>query len=40
MDVIKESACLAVNPITVDHFVYLLNSMPVGRDSDAMMAPA
>ena len=34
IDVIKESACLAVNPLTVDQFAYLFNCMPVGQGSD------
>ena len=38
LDVIKQSACLAVNLITVDHFAYLFNGTPVGRGSDSMMA--
>ena len=33
-DVIKQSACLASDPITVDHFAYPFNSTPVGRGSD------
>ena len=34
IDVIKQSACLAVNPITVEHFDYIFNSTPIGRGSD------
>ena len=34
----KQSACLAVNRITVDHFAYLFNCTPVGRGSDSLMA--
>ena len=30
----KQSACLAANPITVDHFAYLFNYTPVGRGTD------
>ena len=37
--VIKQSACLAVNSITIDHFAYLFNCTPVCRGSDPMMAP-
>ena len=37
IDAIKQSAGLAVNPITVDHFAYLFNSTSVGRVSDSMM---
>ena len=36
-DVIKQSACLAVNPITVDQFAYLFNCTPLGRGSDSVM---
>ena len=36
--VIKQSTFLANNPFTVDHFVYLFNCTPLGRDSDSMMA--
>ena len=32
--VIKQSACLAVKPIRVDHFAYLFDCTPVGRASD------
>ena len=38
IDVIKQTACLAVNPIKVDHFAYLFNCTPVDRGSDSMMA--
>ena len=34
IDVIKQSACLAVNPVTVEHFAYLFNCTPVGRGLD------
>ena len=37
-DVIKQSACLVVDPIMVDHFAYPFNCMLVGRGSDSMMA--
>ena len=33
IDVIKHFACLAVNPITVDHFAYLFNCTHVSPDS-------
>ena len=39
MDVIKQSAFLAINQITIDHFAYLFNRTPGGRDSDSLMAP-
>ena len=38
IDVIRQSACLAVNPITVNKFAVLFNCMPVGRGSDSMIA--
>ena len=39
IDVIKQSACLAVDSITIDHLVYFFNWVPVGRGSISMMAP-
>ena len=39
IDVIKQFACLAVNPITVDHFAYLSDCTPMGRGSDSVMVP-
>ena len=35
----RKSACLVINPITVDNFAALFNCMPVDRASDSMMAP-
>ena len=32
-DVMYQSACLMVSPITVNNFAALFNCMPVGRDS-------
>ena len=40
IDVIKQSACLVVNPIMVDQFAYLFNCMLVGRGSEPEMAPS
>ena len=40
IDVIEQSACLAVNLITTDHFAYFLNCTSVGQGSDSMMALA
>ena len=37
IDVIKQSAGLVVNKITIDHFAYLFNCTPVGQGSDSMM---
>ena len=39
IDEIKQSACLAVNPVTVDYFAYLFNCTAMSRGSDSMMAP-
>ena len=33
-DVLRQTACLVVNPITVNRFAYLFNCMMVGRNSD------
>ena len=35
----RQSACLVINPITVDGFAALFNCTPVDRASDSMMAP-
>ena len=39
VDVMRQSACLVVNPITVNNFAVLFNCTPVGRGSDSMIAP-
>ena len=39
INVMRQSACLVINPITVDSFASLFNYMPVGRASDSMMGP-
>ena len=41
LNVMRQSACLVINPITVDNFAALFNCTrtPVDRASDAMMAP-
>ena len=39
VDVMRQSACLMVNPVTVNNFAVLFNCMPVGRGSDSMIAP-
>ena len=36
--VMRQSTCLVVNPIAINNFVVLFNCMPVGRDSDSMIA--
>ena len=38
-DVMRQSACLVINPITVDSYAALFNCTPVDRASDSMMAP-
>ena len=40
MNVTRQTACLVVNPITVNNFTDLFNCTPMGRGSDLMMAPA
>ena len=40
MNVMRQTACLVVNPVTGINFADLFNCMPVGRASDLMMAPA
>ena len=37
LNVMRQSACLVINPITVD--ATLFNCTPVDRASDSMMAP-
>ena len=39
LNVMRQSACLVINPITVDSYAALFNSTPVDRASDSMMAP-
>ena len=39
INIMRQSACLVFNPITVDDFASLFNCTPVGRASDSMMAP-
>ena len=39
LNVMRQSACLAINPITVDNFAALFNCTPVDRALDSMMAP-
>ena len=38
-NVLQQTACLVVNPITVGNFAFLFNCTPVGRTSDSMMVP-
>ena len=39
LNVMRQSACLVINPITVDDYTALLNCTPVDLASDSMMAP-
>ena len=39
LNVMRQSACLVINPITVDNFATLFNCTPADRASDSMMAP-
>ena len=39
LNVMRQSACLVINPITVDGYAALFNCAPVDRASDSMMAP-
>ena len=40
MNIVRQTACFMVNPITVNNFADLFNWTPVIRASDLMMAPA
>ena len=37
INIMRQSACLVFNPITVNNFASLFNCTPVGRASDSMM---
>ena len=39
INVLQQTACLVVNPITVGNFAFLFNCTPVGRTSDSVMVP-
>ena len=39
INVLQQTACLVVNPITVGNFAFLFNFTLVGRTSDSMMVP-
>ena len=39
LNVMRQSACLVINPIMVDDFAALFNCTPVDRASDTMMVP-
>ena len=38
-NVMRQSACLVINPITVDGFAVFFNCTPVDRALDSIMAP-
>ena len=38
INIMRQSACLVFNPVTVNNFAPLFNCTPVGRASDSMMA--
>ena len=39
INVLQQTACLVVNPITVGNFAFLFNCTPVGQTSGSMMVP-
>ena len=39
INVLQQTACLVVNPITVGNFAFLFNFTPVGQTSDSTMVP-
>ena len=39
INIMRQSACLMVSPITFNNFASLFNCTPVGWASDSMMAP-
>ena len=39
LNVMRQSACFVINPITVDGYAALFNCTPVDRASDSMIAP-
>ena len=39
LNIMRQPACLVINPITVDGFAELFNCTPLDRASDSMMAP-
>ena len=39
LNVMRQSACLVINPITVDNFAALFNCTPVDGASESMMVP-
>ena len=39
LNVMRQSACLVINPIKVDGYAILFNCTPVDRASDSMITP-
>ena len=39
LNVMQQSACLVINPITVDDFAAFFNCTPVDQASDSKIAP-
>ena len=39
LSLMRQSACLVINPITFDGYAALFNCTPMDRASDSMMAP-
>ena len=39
LNLMRQSACLVINPVTVDGNAALFNCTPVDRTSDSMIAP-
>ena len=39
INVLQQTACLLVSPITVGNFAFLFNCTPVGQTSDSMTVP-
>ena len=37
LNVLRQSACLVINPIMVDDYAALFNCTPLGRSSDSVM---
>ena len=38
LNVMRQTACLVINPIMVDNFAALFSCSPLARESDSMMA--
>ena len=39
-NILRQTACLVVNPFTIGSFAFLLNCRQVGWTSDSLMVPA